>query len=396
MKDQEHPRYYFNDAGHLSLEALEYLSGKALPEAVRKHLESCELCREALEGFGMDIPGKPHKRVVEEIHLDLRQRTFSRRSLVRARQRNWKVQNWPFYMAMAAAVLAIVAYFTFLPRPGQQSSDQLARQQEVTAPVKHPAGSLESPVRKESLPGEEIQAPAPEKTTGPALAESRPDEPAIDRLTEAESPVPADSLAMQSVPAVAGMPAPDSAVIKTEAVYLAAEEQALKEQVAAGREMDLVQEDRELARPAAASKRVSAPSRGVLFLPGIQDSLFVTIRGAEFGFRMKDGIPVSDSGYVQFPAFQSPGYSDFIQYLEDQLSSVDRKRINATSGLVELSFQIPADGRPASPRIIQSPDPALGQEIIKLILSSPAWKPARIGEEAVTSTLRYQIRLRDL
>lgn len=90
------------------------------------------------------------------------------------------------------------------------------------------------------------------------------------------------------------------------------------------------------------------------------------------------------------PAFPS-SVNGFRQYLSHEISESAVFRAHHDQGKVLVSFVVDIDGRVVMPRVLTSPDEAVGQEAIDIIKQSPRWSPGYQNGQPVR--VQYQIEL---
>ncbi|MCX6215807.1 M56 family metallopeptidase [Spirosoma sp.] len=90
------------------------------------------------------------------------------------------------------------------------------------------------------------------------------------------------------------------------------------------------------------------------------------------------------------PAFPS-SFNGFRQYLSHKISESAVFRAHHDQGKVLVSFVVDTDGSVVMPRVLASPDEALGQEAIAIIKQSPQWSPGYQNGQPVR--VQYQIEL---
>lgn len=90
------------------------------------------------------------------------------------------------------------------------------------------------------------------------------------------------------------------------------------------------------------------------------------------------------------PAFPR-SVNGFRQYLSHEISESAVFRAHQDQGKVLVSFVVDTDGRVVMPRVLTSPDEAVGQEAIDIIKQSPPWSPGYQNGQPVR--VQYQIEL---
>ena len=83
------------------------------------------------------------------------------------------------------------------------------------------------------------------------------------------------------------------------------------------------------------------------------------------------------------PSFNGGGTLDFCRWVQERLRYPLEAVIYGIEGHVAVSFVVEADGTVSSVRIIQSPDPILSREVVRVLAESPKWTPGSKGGEPV-------------
>lgn len=77
------------------------------------------------------------------------------------------------------------------------------------------------------------------------------------------------------------------------------------------------------------------------------------------------------------PRFQGQDLSGFRKWVQERISPSKAVLINGIPGRVVVSFVIDTTGRLTQIRILQSPDRALSDEVVRVLEQSPRWEPGR-------------------
>lgn len=96
-----------------------------------------------------------------------------------------------------------------------------------------------------------------------------------------------------------------------------------------------------------------------------------------------DGDVVKYAAVEEKPEFDGKGPEAFAQWVCDNVkfpsSAVDR----SINGRVVVQFVIGTDGRVGDVKVLRGVDPAIDQEAVRVISSSPAWKPGKVDGKPV-------------
>ena len=114
-----------------------------------------------------------------------------------------------------------------------------------------------------------------------------------------------------------------------------------------------------------------------------------------------NGIIVEFSGYeflcslcrpdIIHASFMGGGPNAFSQWVNSELQYPEKAKDEGIQGRVETRFTIGADGYVKNVEIVKSVEPSLDAEAIRVISSSPKWKPAMQGEKPVSITYDFPV-----
>jgi TonB family protein len=105
----------------------------------------------------------------------------------------------------------------------------------------------------------------------------------------------------------------------------------------------------------------------------------------------KQGKPIPHFDYEKAPEFPG-GERMMMAYMGSEIKYPKKARKNNIQGLEEIAFTVKKDGSISNIRIVQSVDPELAHEAIKMIKGMPRWKPGmRDGE---TTNFDYVLPVR--
>ncbi len=98
------------------------------------------------------------------------------------------------------------------------------------------------------------------------------------------------------------------------------------------------------------------------------------------------GIIVEDN--PEFPG----GEVAFRKYLQDNIQYPITALENDIQGTVYVQFVIDAEGNVVKPEILRGVDPLLDKEALRVVGSSPKWKPAKMGGKPVRASLTVPVK----
>ncbi len=113
--------------------------------------------------------------------------------------------------------------------------------------------------------------------------------------------------------------------------------------------------------------------------------------GEKVRFRISQMLAFGQEGELQenpdsldvIPQFQGGSLPEFRRWIAQTVKFPAEALEAGIQGRVVASFVVEADGTVSSVRIIQSPDPILSREVVRVLAESPKWTPGSKGGEPV-------------
>lgn len=90
----------------------------------------------------------------------------------------------------------------------------------------------------------------------------------------------------------------------------------------------------------------------------------------------------------------SIGFSDYRDYLKENLQYPEEARENGTEGRVRLKISISASGNIDEIEVLKSLGNGCDAEAIRLVKEGPKWQPAKKGDEKVPATRKITVRFK--
>lgn len=107
---------------------------------------------------------------------------------------------------------------------------------------------------------------------------------------------------------------------------------------------------------------------------------------------IEEAVPFDAISFEQRPTFNGgDAREEFPKWVYSQLEYPDVARENGISGRVFLQFTVEKDGTVTNVRVLRGVDPALDQEAIRVVQSSPKWTPAKQRDKAVRVSFSFPI-----
>jgi protein TonB len=93
----------------------------------------------------------------------------------------------------------------------------------------------------------------------------------------------------------------------------------------------------------------------------------------------------------EMPGFGGGDNTKFREYIQKNLKYPDVAAENGIQGRVFVSFVVEADGKVTNVKVVRSVDPALDREAVRVVESSPKWKPGRQRGKPVRVSFTFPI-----
>ena len=152
------------------------------------------------------------------------------------------------------------------------------------------------------------------------------------------------------------------------------------------------------------------PPKVVEILKLVEDSYDIETELELEGFEIKeqDGIELIDFGddpdvieeehifhtVQNMPSFMGKGQDGFRLWVSQNVKYPEVAAENGISGTVYVSFVVEPDGSVSNVKLVRGVDPALDQEAVKVIKSSPIWEPGMQRDMAVRVEFTFAIKFK--
>ena len=135
----------------------------------------------------------------------------------------------------------------------------------------------------------------------------------------------------------------------------------------------------------------------------VDDDLFINLEdNGDLGVELVDYIEVTEEDLIEEealpfytveikPKFNGGDANEFSKWVNQRLVYPEICVQNGVSGRVTLSFTIKADGTLADVKVLRGVDPALDQEALRVVKSSPKWTPGKQRDRAVPVTYTFPV-----
>ena len=91
------------------------------------------------------------------------------------------------------------------------------------------------------------------------------------------------------------------------------------------------------------------------------------------------------------PSFNGGDANEFSKWVNQRLVYPEIAKENGVQGRVTLQFTVNADGSVSNVKVMRGVDPALDKEAVRVVSSSPKWKPGKQRDRAVKVTYIFPV-----
>ena len=91
------------------------------------------------------------------------------------------------------------------------------------------------------------------------------------------------------------------------------------------------------------------------------------------------------------PSFQGGDANAFSKWVNQRLVYPEIAKENGVQGRVTLQFTVEKDGSVTKVRVLRGVDPSLDKEAVRVVQSSPKWKPGKQRDRAVPVTYTFPV-----
>ena len=103
----------------------------------------------------------------------------------------------------------------------------------------------------------------------------------------------------------------------------------------------------------------------------------------------EEAIPFQLVG--QKPSFNGGDANEFSKWVNSRLVYPEIAKENGVQGRVTLQFTVEADGRVTNVKVLRGVDESLDKEAVRVVSSSPKWKPGKQRDRAVKVTYTFPV-----
>ena len=135
----------------------------------------------------------------------------------------------------------------------------------------------------------------------------------------------------------------------------------------------------------------------------VDDSMFQNIEDSNEGFEIMDYIESApeeetiEEEAIPFqlveekPSFNGGDANEFSKWVNSRLVYPEIAKENGVQGRVTLQFTVNADGTVSNVKVLRGVDSSLDKEAVRVVSSSPKWKPGKHRDRAVKVTYTFPV-----
>ena len=135
----------------------------------------------------------------------------------------------------------------------------------------------------------------------------------------------------------------------------------------------------------------------------VDDSMFQNIEDSNEGFEIMDYIESApeeetiEEEAIPFqlveekPSFNGGDANEFSKWVNSKLVYPEIAKENGVQGRVTLQFTVNPDGTVSNVKVLRGVDPSLDKEAVRVVASSPKWKPGKQRDRAVKVTYTFPV-----
>ena len=135
----------------------------------------------------------------------------------------------------------------------------------------------------------------------------------------------------------------------------------------------------------------------------VDDSMFQNIEDSNEGFEIMDYIESApeeetiEEEAIPFqlveekPSFNGGDANQFSKWVNSRLVYPEIAKENGVQGRVTLQFTVNADGTVSNVKVLRGVDSSLDKEAVRVVSSSPKWKPGKQRDRAVKVTYTFPV-----
>jgi TonB family protein len=390
MTKSEKIESLFTSGGCLSAEAInKYVNGLLSEkdnELVKKHIDECAFCADAVEGYKSIKLKEPIIKTVQQINSEIEEKyeTVRPRTLFI----NRKVLA---YSSLAATILILLGLFLLINN-NKLRQNKIVSENMLTREKSGPLTSYDSmpegeQAAKAAMPKQKATPAKPLHTDvtkeggelNAAVTREKVEQPAAVAVEKVEQP--AADIQSKNEPPVA-----ESHDIK-EKIFIT-ESEVTSDATGAG----VADGIGEVESSAPTSVRSAETATAVKYKAA-------SIRGAKKSadkeyYQAEEVIPAITETMDASPRFDNDGIEKFKEYVQKNIKYPAKAKKSVIEGEVLVSFTVDSTGRVTDPEIISGIDSLLNSEALRVVSSSPQWAPGIKNGQPVNITYTIPVKFK--
>ncbi|MBN2272764.1 MAG: energy transducer TonB [Bacteroidales bacterium] len=366
----------FTPSGCLSRQGLKrYIEGGLDPEEHKMadmHIKDCALCADAISGYRHHAQPDEVMSEIHNLNRQLHQRFLT---LAMNKKKKREERSMVSVFAVAATIILIAGISLLLRQREMVTEKSLAEagHDSVLIPVTHavqPAlqKEIEDPVEesKKAEPVKEIKQKTSASVHVALNNKERKTDVADIPVTAAEEVIQVDEADIQ----LADEAEETVPLIVTDSVTIHGYLTEINTRLMSG-------DKHSPAAKKSTTVRPETVSAGQVAMKSAEPSDMIDMKSEE--------APEEEMFYVveEMPRFMEGDISRFLQYICENLDYPAKAAEAGIEGRVMVNFVVDENGKPTEIKIIRPVDPLLDAEALRVIASSPLWKPGRQRGEPV-------------
>ena len=135
----------------------------------------------------------------------------------------------------------------------------------------------------------------------------------------------------------------------------------------------------------------------------VEDDMFMNLEdNANLGVEIMDYVETVEEEEVEEeaipfqlveekPSFNGGDANEFSKWVNSRLVYPEIAKENGVQGRVTLQFTVNADGSVSNVKVLRGVDSSLDKEAVRVVSSSPKWKPGKQRDRAVKVTYTFPV-----
>ena len=144
-------------------------------------------------------------------------------------------------------------------------------------------------------------------------------------------------------------------------------------------------------RPVRKKGVISIQGRTDYLDPGVDFQKYSAIPDEDEDIEEEREDPIPFQLLEKNPLFRGGDANQFSKWVNERLVYPEIAKENGVQGKVMLQFTIEKDGRVTNVRVLRGVDPSIDKEAVRVVSSSPRWKPGELDGRKVRVTYTFPV-----